>query len=112
MSLSEVQITDQITGTGEVASKGALVFIHYTGTLKDGTVFDSSHTHGRPFEFVVGSKKVIQGMSQGVLGMKVGGKRTLQIPASLAYGERTMGKIPPHSDLIFEVELLESRPRE
>ncbi|QDK45882.1 FKBP-type peptidyl-prolyl cis-trans isomerase [Bdellovibrio sp. ZAP7] len=112
MSPSEVQITDQITGSGQVASKGALVFIHYTGTLNDGTVFDSSYTHGRPFEFVVGSKKVIQGMSQGILGMKVGGKRTIHIPADLAYGERTVGKIPAHSDLTFEVELLESRPRE
>lgn len=112
MSTSEVTITDHILGNGETASKGALVFIHYTGTLKDGTVFDASVNHGRPFEFVVGSKKVIQGMSQGVLGMKVGGRRRIEIPAPLAYGERTMGKIPPHSDLIFEVELLESRPRE
>ncbi len=112
MSISEVHITDKKIGTGEVASKGALVFIHYTGTLQDGSVFDSSHQHGRPFEFVVGSKKVIQGMSQGVLGMKVGGQRTIQIPAALAYGERSMGKIPPHSDLTFEIELLESRPRE
>jgi FKBP-type peptidyl-prolyl cis-trans isomerase len=112
MSTSEVKITDHTMGEGEIASKGALVFIHYTGTLNDGTVFDSSHTHGRPFEFVVGSKKVIQGMSQGVLGMKVGGKRKIQIPAALAYGERSLGKIPAHSDLTFEVELLESRPRE
>ncbi|WP_413557395.1 FKBP-type peptidyl-prolyl cis-trans isomerase [Bdellovibrio sp. HCB209] len=112
MTTSEVQITDHNTGDGEIASKGALVFVHYTGTLTDGTIFDSSYNHGRPFEFVVGSKKVIQGMSQGVLGMKVGGKRTIRIPAALAYGERSIGKIPPHSDLIFEVELLESRPRE
>lgn len=112
MTMTDIQITDHNTGEGEVASKGALVFIHYTGTLQDGTVFDSSYTHGRPFEFVVGSKKVIQGMSMGVLGMKVGGKRKIQIPAALAYAERTMGKIPPHSDLTFEVELLESRPRE
>ncbi|WP_413581846.1 FKBP-type peptidyl-prolyl cis-trans isomerase [Bdellovibrio sp. HCB288] len=109
---AQVKITDHTLGHGEIASKGALIFIHYTGTLSDGTVFDSSLNHGRPFEFVVGSKKVIQGMSLGVLGMKVGGKRTIQIPAVLAYGERTMGKIPPHSDLTFEVELLESRPRE
>ncbi|WP_413574815.1 FKBP-type peptidyl-prolyl cis-trans isomerase [Bdellovibrio sp. HCB290] len=109
---AQVQTTDHNIGTGEIASKGALVFIHYTGTLADGTVFDSSYTHGRPFEFVVGSKKVIQGMSLGILGMKVGGKRKIQIPAVLAYGERPMGKIPPHSDLTFEVELLESRPRE
>ncbi|UYL07752.1 FKBP-type peptidyl-prolyl cis-trans isomerase [Bdellovibrio sp. SKB1291214] len=112
MSTLEVTITDYNTGSGELASKGALVFIHYTGTLTDGTVFDSSYNHGRPFEFVVGSKKVIQGMSQGILGMKVGGRRKIHIPAPLAYGERSMGKIPPHSDLIFEIELLESRPRE
>jgi peptidylprolyl isomerase/FKBP-type peptidyl-prolyl cis-trans isomerase FkpA len=108
-----VQITEISTGTGIEAGKGALVFIHFDGHLEDGTLFDSSHKHGRPFEFVVGSKKVIQGMSLGVTGMKVGGKRKIFIPAELAYGERVIGSfIKPHSNLIFTVELLEARPRE
>lgn len=110
----QIEILEEITvGNGITASKGALVFIHYLGTLEDGTEFDSSYKHQRPFEFVIGSKKVIQGMSLGVLGMKVGGKRKFKIPQSLAYGERQMGpQIKPFSNLIFEVELLEARPRE
>ncbi|AHZ84404.1 FKBP-type peptidyl-prolyl cis-trans isomerase [Bdellovibrio bacteriovorus] len=111
--LPEVKITDTVIGTGQTASKGALVFCHYEGFLEDGTKFDSSYDHGRPFEFVVGSKKVIAGWSLGFLGMKEGGKRTIYVPAHLAYGERQIGKfIKPHSNLIFHVELIEARPRE
>lgn len=110
--MSEVQTTDLILGAGIEAGKGVLVFINYEGHLEDGTLFDSSYKAGRPFEFVVGSKKVIVGMSQGIMGMKVGGKRKIFIPASLAYGERAIGLINPNSNLIFHVELLEARPRE
>lgn len=113
MSQQEVQITDTVVGTGKEAAKGALLFVQYEGFLEDGTKFDSTFDHGRPFEFVVGSKKVIQGWSQGLLGMKEGGKRKIFIPSHLAYGERQIGKfIKPHSNLIFHVELLEVRPRE
>ena len=113
MSASEVQITDTVIGNGIEAAKGALCFVQYEGFLEDGTKFDSTIDHGRPFEFVIGSKKVIVGWSQGMLGMKAGGKRQIFIPAHLAYGERQMGKfIKPHSNLIFHVELLEVRPRE
>jgi len=112
MSDAVLQITDLIVGEGKEAVKGALIKIHYVGTLEDGTRFDSSYDHGRLFQFVLGAKRVIQGMDQGLLGMKEGGKRRLFIPSHLAYGERTMGKIPPHSNLIFEVELFESWPRE
>lgn len=108
----QVKIQDIQLGTGLEASKGALVFINYTGTLDDGTEFDSTQRHGRAFEMVVGSKKVIVGMSQGLLGMRVGGIRKVFIPSALAYGERNIGKIPPHSNLTFTIELLESRPRE
>ena len=109
----ELKITDTVPGTGIEATKGALLFVHYEGFLEDGTKFDSSYDHGRPFEFVVGSKKVIQGWSQGLMGMREGGKRTLFVPSHLAYGERQIGKyIKPHSNLIFHVELLEARPRE
>jgi FKBP-type peptidyl-prolyl cis-trans isomerase len=113
MNSNEVQITDTVIGNGLEASKGALCFVQYEGFLEDGTKFDSTLDHGRPFEFVIGSKKVIVGWSQGLLGMKVGGKRQIFIPAPLAYGERQIGKfIKPHSNLIFHVELLEVRPRE
>ena len=112
MSELELQITDLVIGTGKEAVKGALLKMHYVGTLEDGTKFDSSYDHGRMFEFVLGAKRVIKGMDQGVLGMKEGGKRKLFIPSHLAYGERAMGKIPPHANLIFEIELFESWPRE
>ena len=111
--MSQFQISEIKAGSGTEVTKGALIFIHYDGRLEDGTQFDSSHKAGRPFEFVVGSKKVIQGMSLGILGMRVGGIRKIFIPAELAYGERSVGEfIKPHSNLIFTVEDLEARPRE
>ncbi len=109
---SELQIIDLEIGTGREAIKGALIKMHYEGFLENGTKFDSSHAHGRMFQFVLGAKRVITGMDQGVLGMKEGGKRKLLIPAHLGYGERSMGKIPPHSNLIFNIELYEALPRE
>lgn len=110
--MTELKITDTVVGTGKAAVKGALLLCHYTGLLEDGTKFDSSYDHGRPFQFVIGSGRVIKGWDQGLMGMQEGGKRTLHIPAHLAYGERQKGLIPPNSNLIFHVELLEVRPRE
>jgi peptidylprolyl isomerase len=92
--------------------KGALIICHYRGTLEDGSEFDSSHNHGRPFQIVIGVGRVIQGWDQGLMGMKAGGKRKIFVPAHLAYGDREMGKIKPHSNLIFEIELIECRLRE
>jgi len=113
MELPEVKIEDIVVGSGIEAVKGALLLVNYDGYLEDGTRFDSTQVHGRPYQFVVGSQKVIKGWSQGVMGMKVGGKRKIWIPAHLAYGERQVGPfIKPHSNLIFYVELLECRPRE
>lgn len=113
MKSNEIKIADTVVGTGTEAIKGALCFVQYEGFLEDGTKFDSTYDHGRPFQFVVGSQKVIKGWSQGVLGMREGGKRTLFIPSHLAYGDRQVGSfIKPHSNLIFHVELLEARPRE
>ncbi|MGZ3775943.1 MAG: FKBP-type peptidyl-prolyl cis-trans isomerase [Bdellovibrio sp.] len=113
MDNSELKITDTVEGTGKASVKGALLICHYEGFLEDGTKFDSSYDHGRPFQFVIGSKRVIKGWDQGLMGMKEGGKRTLFVPAHLAYGERQIGKyIKPNSNLIFYVELLEVRPRE
>ncbi|RZL00051.1 MAG: FKBP-type peptidyl-prolyl cis-trans isomerase, partial [Pedobacter sp.] len=93
--------------------KGALLVVQYEGFLEDGTKFDSSFDHGRPFQFVIGSRRVIQGWDQGIVGMKVGGKRKLFVPAHLAYGDRQVGPIiKPNSNLIFEIELLEVLTRD
>lgn len=109
----EVQITEVEIGTGAEANKGALVLIEYDGRLEDGTQFDSTEKHGRPYQFVIGSAKVIKGMSLAVKGMREGGKRRVFIPAALAYGERQIGAfIKPHSNLIFHIQLLESKSRE
>ncbi len=103
----ELKIEDLVVGTGEEAVSGRLISVHYTGTLADGTKFDSSKDRGTPFEFTLGAGEVIQGWDQGFNGMKVGGKRRLTIPPSLGYGEAGAGDvIPPNATLIFEVELL------
>jgi len=94
-------------GNGDEAKAGKTVSVHYTGTLTDGSKFDSSHDRGKPFEFQLGAGRVIKGWDQGVVGMKIGGKRKLVIPSDLAYGERGFPPvIPPNSTLVFEIELL------
>lgn len=95
-------------GTGDRKTKaGDTISVHYTGTLLDGTKFDSSVDRGEPFEFQLGSGMVIAGWDQGLLGMKVGEKRKLTIPASLGYGARGAGAvIPPNATLLFETELV------
>ncbi len=109
----ELKITDTVVGEGKEAVKGALLTMNYEGFLENGTKFDSSLDRGRPFEFVIGSGRVIKGWDQGIMGMKEGGKRTLHIPANLAYGDRAVGGIiPPNSNLIFHVELIEVLTRD
>lgn len=108
----EVIITDLTIGTGAAAAKGALITYNYTGTLEDGSKFDSSYDHGRPLEIVLSSKKLIQGFYLGMLGMKVGGRRRIFVPAHLGYGDQVKPRIPANSNLIFEVELLEALNRE
>ncbi len=96
-------------GTGnQVVKNGDTVSVQYTGKLTDGTVFDSTANHGgQPFTFTVGAGQVIQGWDQGLLGMKVGEKRTLTIPPSLGYGESGVpGVIPPNATLIFDIQLV------
>lgn len=111
--MTDLKITDTAEGTGPAAAKGALVICHYTGTLEDGTKFDSSVDRGTPFQFVLGAGRVIKGWDQGLLGMKAGGRRRLDIPAHLAYGERQVGPhIKPNSNLVFDIEMLEVRNRE
>lgn len=104
--LAELEITDVLEGSGNEAVAGSFVEMHYTGTLEDGTVFDSSVERGTPFRFTLGVGQVIPGWDQGIVGMKPGGKRTLVIPAHLAYGSRQRGAIPANSTLKFEVEFL------
>jgi FKBP-type peptidyl-prolyl cis-trans isomerase len=95
-------------GKGPEAKSGDTVSVHYTGTLLDGTKFDSSRDRGDPFEFALGAGQVIKGWDLGVAGMKKGGKRKLTIPGDLAYGKAgSPPKIPPDATLVFDIELLE-----
>jgi FKBP-type peptidyl-prolyl cis-trans isomerase len=106
--ITELKIETIKEGTGEGAVNGNTVTVHYTGTLLDGTKFDSSLDRGTPFSFELGAGQVIQGWEQGILGMKVGEKRKLTIPSDLAYGANGAGGvIGPNEALIFDVELLE-----
>ncbi len=106
-SLLMLKVEDLVVGDGDEAVAGKKVSVHYTGTLTNGSKFDSSLDRGKPFEFPLGAGRVIKGWDQGVAGMKVGGKRKLTIPPELGYGSRGFPPvIPPDSTLIFEVELL------
>ncbi len=96
---------DLVEGTGESPRPGQMVTVDYTGTLENGEKFDSSLDRGQPLIFQIGVGRVIKGWDEGVMSMKVGGKRKLIIPAQLGYGERGRGMIPPNATLIFEVEL-------
>jgi len=103
----KVKIEDIVVGTGPEATAGMTITVNYTGTLTDGTVFDSSYKRQEPFTLTLGVGQVIPGWDQGLEGMKVGGKRTLTIPPELAYGSQGAGStIPPNATLIFQVELL------
>jgi FKBP-type peptidyl-prolyl cis-trans isomerase FkpA len=106
---SGLRYEDITVGEGtEATGKGQTAIVHYTGWLEDGTKFDSSVDRNDPFSFPIDRGYVIKGWDQGVIGMKVGGKRKLTIPSELGYGERGAGGvIPPNATLIFEIELLE-----
>jgi peptidylprolyl isomerase len=113
MAIQELKIEDQRIGEGKAAVKGALLIVHYEGFLENGQKFDSSYDRGRPFQCVIGTGRVIKGWDMGMIGMKEGGRRTLYVPSALAYGERKIGEmIPAHSDLIFQIELLEVLTRD
>jgi FKBP-type peptidyl-prolyl cis-trans isomerase len=104
----KLEIKDLQVGKGAEAKTGDTVSVHYVGTLPDGKEFDQSKKRGKPFDFQLGAGQVIKGWDEGVKGMKVGGKRKLVIPPGMGYGARGVpGAIPPNSNLIFEVELLE-----
>lgn len=105
--VTDLLMQETVQGTGEEAKDGMKVKIHYVGSFLDGKKFDSSIDRGTPFEFVLGEKQVIEGMEIGVRDMKVGSKRTLLVPAKMAYGEKGAGDIiPPNTPLRFEIELL------
>ena len=106
---SGLKYTDVVVGTGATPQKGQTVSVHYTGTLENGIKFDSSYDHPgqQPLEFQLGTPGIIQGWNEGIATMKVGGKRKLTIPPSLAY--KNLGKppqIPPNATLKFDVELM------
>lgn len=94
-------------GNGPKAEAGAMVYVHYVGTLTNGTKFDSSRDRGQPFSFKLGTGGVIKGWDEGIAMLKVGDKAVLTVPPQLGYGEMDMGTIPPNSTLIFEVELMD-----
>ncbi len=105
---SGLKYVDLVEGTGASPKKGKTVTVHYTGTLDNGTKFDSSRDKGQPYSFAIGTGRVIKGWDEGLMTMKVGGRRKLIVPPSLGYG--TAGSppnIPPNSTLNFDVELLD-----
>ncbi|HXN33252.1 MAG TPA: FKBP-type peptidyl-prolyl cis-trans isomerase [Polyangiaceae bacterium] len=105
---TKLEIEDLAVGTGREAKSGDTVHVQYTGTLTNGRKFDSSYDHGgEPFKFSIGQGEVIKGWDQGVVGMKVRGKRRLRIPSDLGYGDKgSPPSIPPGAGLLFEVELV------
>jgi peptidylprolyl isomerase len=105
---SGLKYVDVVVGKGAAPTAGKTVKVHYTGTLENGKKFDSSVDRNEPFSFTIGVGQVIKGWDEGVMTMKVGGKRKLIIPANLGYGARGAGgDIPPNATLLFDVELLD-----
>jgi FKBP-type peptidyl-prolyl cis-trans isomerase len=104
---SGLRYRDELVGSGAEARGGNHVSVHYTGTLESGAKFDSSRDRGKPFEFVLGAGSVIKGWDEGLVGMRVGGRRTLVIPPALGYGARGFPPvIPANATLVFDVELI------
>jgi FKBP-type peptidyl-prolyl cis-trans isomerase len=107
-SVTSLQVVDTKVGDGAEAVPGRQVTVHYTGTLLDGSKFDSSRDRNEPFTFRLGARQVIPGWDEGVKGMKVGGTRELTVPSSMAYGARGFPPvIPPNAALNFDIELLD-----
>jgi FKBP-type peptidyl-prolyl cis-trans isomerase len=107
VTASGLKYVDVVEGTGATPKTGQTVSVHYTGTLENGTKFDSSVDRGQPYEFRLGTGRVIKGWDEGLASMKVGGKRKLIIPPALGYGAAgNPPDIPPNSILLFDVELV------
>jgi FKBP-type peptidyl-prolyl cis-trans isomerase len=110
---AQLQVFDDVVGTGPEAKAGDTLRVHYTGTLMNGSKFDSSRDRGQPFDFKLGTGGVVKGWDQGLVGMKVGGKRRLVIPQALGYGdEGSPPNIPAKAGLKFDIELLQINPSE
>jgi FKBP-type peptidyl-prolyl cis-trans isomerase len=106
--LTKLGIIDEKTGTGPAAEEGDLVIVNYTGKFKNGKVFDTNKEEDKdPFAVIVGQGMVIKGWDQGLVGVRAGGVRKLEVPYDLAYGEQANGDIPPKSDLYFDIEVLD-----
>ena len=102
-------VEELAVGTGSLVEPGDTLTVHYVGTLSDGRVFDSSLDRNTPFTFELGVGAVIRGWDEGLIGMRVGGRRRLIIPPEYGYGKQSGGAIPPNSTLMFEVELLDAQ---
>ena len=105
-SSGQLVIEDLVVGTGATAVAGDVITVHYVGTLTGGQKFDSSYDRGNPYTFRLGAGSVIAGWDQGLVGMKVGGKRRLTIPPNLAYGSQGNGPIPGNATILFDVDLI------
>lgn len=105
------RVEDIVVGSGAPAAAGDTLTVHYIGTLENGQVFDDSYARGEPFTFRLGAGAVIQGWDQGLVGMRVGGKRRLIIPPELAYGSQGRAPIPPNATLHFDIELIANAGR-
>ncbi len=111
LNASEVEILKDVPGSGPIIKNHYKISVHYRGFLEDGTEFDSSFKRNTPFVFQIGTRQVILGWEQALIGMKVGGKRTIKIPPDLAYGSRGAGElIPPNATLIFDIEIISIKP--
>ena len=108
--IPELKVEKYVEGSGAQAVKGQTVRVHYTGTLENGTQFDSSRDRGEPIEFPLGQGHVISGWDEGIAQLRVGDKAKLTIPAHMGYGERGIpGVIPGGATLIFDVELVDAK---
>lgn len=110
--VTELMGQDIMVGTGSAVAAGDMVSVHYLGSFLDGKKFDSSYDRNQPFEVKAGAGQVIPGFDRALIGMKVGGKRKVIIPADLAYGAQGSGAIPPNTPIQFEIELLEIKPEQ
>lgn len=107
IDVEKLTVEDLVLGNGQEAVSGKKVTVNYSGTLLDGRKFDSSYDRGTPFSFTLGAGSVIRGWDEGLVGMKIGGKRKLTIPSSMGYSNvGVAGVIPPNAALVFEIELL------
>jgi peptidylprolyl isomerase len=106
---SGLKYIDEVEGTGASPKIGQNVTVHYTGTLTNGTEFDSSRNKGQPYTFRLGVDPMIKGWDEGLMTMKIGGRRKLLVPPDLGYGARGRSPIPPNATLIFDMELLDAK---